>query len=59
MMRINFLMFIIALSFFTVIGLLVGEHLYNLKMAEAGLEECVVAVDSNTYEAVWQKDCPK
>ena len=58
-MKINFMMFLIAFSFFAVLGMFIGEHVYQLKMAEQGLQECVVAINSETYEAVWQKDCKK
>ena len=58
-MKINFMMFLVAFTFFGFLGLVIGEHLYQLKMAEQGLQECVVAIDTDTYEAVWQKDCKK
>jgi len=58
-MRINFLMFLVVFSFFGFLSLVIGEHLYQLKMAEQGLQECVVAINTETYEAVWQKDCKK
>lgn len=56
-MRINFMLLIISFAFLTVVGLVTGEYLYNLKMAEQGLQQCVVAIGDTAYQAVWQKDC--
>ena len=53
------LMFLVVFCFFGFLSMVIGEHLYQLKMAEQGLQECVVAIDSGTYEVVWQKDCNK
>lgn len=58
-MKINVLLVLVAFTFFTFLGLTIGEHLYQLKMAEQGLQQCVIAIDPDTYEAVWTKDCPK
>ena len=58
-MKINMLMFLVVFCFFGFLSMVIGEHLYQLKMAEQGLQECVVAIDSGTYEVVWQKDCNK
>ena len=52
-------MFLVVFCFFGFLSMVIGEHLYQLKMAEQGLQECVVVIDSNTYESVWQKDCKK
>lgn len=54
---LNSFMVIIALAFFTVAGFFGAELYEQHKAVEAGLQQCVVAIDSNTYEAVWQKDC--
>jgi hypothetical protein len=54
---LNSFMVIIALAFFTVAGIFGLEIYEQHKAVEAGLQQCVVAIDSNTYEAVWQKDC--
>ena len=58
-MKINVLMVLVAFTFFTFLSMVIGEHLYQLKMAEQGLQQCVVAINPETYEAVWQKDCSK
>ena len=58
-MKINFMMFLVVFSFVGFLGMIIGEHLYQLKMAENGLQECIVAIDTETYETVWQKDCKK
>ena len=58
-MKINMMMVIVSFCFFTVLGLFVLEKYHAYKMAEQGLQQCVVAINSNTYEAVWSRDCPK
>ena len=58
-MKINFMLFLVAFTFFGFLGLIIGEHLYQLKMAEQGLQECVIIIDADSQETVWQKDCKK
>lgn len=57
MKKINFMMFLIALTFFTVLGILGAEYRERQLALENGLQQCVVAINSNTYEAIWSKDC--
>jgi hypothetical protein len=57
-MKINFMIVLVVLSFFTVIGL-TGTNYYNTYRAiEQGLQQCIVAIDSDTREAIWSKECP-
>lgn len=56
-MKINVLMVLVAFTFFTFLGLTIGEHLYQLKMAEQGLQECLIIIDNDSQETVWQKNC--
>ena len=58
-MKINFMMFLIGFLFVLVLGSFGYERYHNIKMAEQGLEQCVVAINANTYEAIWSKECPK
>lgn len=55
-MKINVMLVLVAFTFFGFLGLVIGEHLFQLKMAEQGLQECVVKTE-NTYATHWQKDC--
>ena len=50
-------MVIIAFAFFTVVGFFGIEMYEQHKAVEAGLQQCVVAINPTTYEAVWQKEC--
>jgi hypothetical protein len=50
-------MIIIVFAFFAVAGIFGLEMYEQHKAVEAGLQQCVVAINSNTYEAVWQKEC--
>ena len=54
---LNSLMVIIAFAFFTVAGFFGIEMYEQHKAVEAGLQQCVVAINPTTYEAVWQKEC--
>lgn len=57
-MKLNFMIVLIALSFFTVAGM-AGINYYNSYRAiEQGLQQCVVAIDADTREAIWSKECP-
>lgn len=50
-------MVIVAFTFFTVATLFGVEVYEQHKAVEAGLQQCVVAINPTTYEAVWQKEC--
>ena len=54
---LNSLMVIVAFTFFTVAALFGIEVYEQHKAVESGLQQCVVAINPTTYEAVWQKDC--
>lgn len=57
-MKLDFMIVLIALSFFTVAGM-AGINYYNSYRAiEQGLQQCVVAIDADTREAIWSKECP-
>lgn len=57
-MKINFMISLIVLSFITVFGI-AGINYYNSYRAiEQGLQQCVVAIDADTREAIWSKECP-
>jgi hypothetical protein len=57
-MKINFMISLIVLSFITVFGI-AGVNYYNSYRAiEQGLQQCVVAIDADTREAIWSKECP-
>lgn len=57
-MKINFMMWMIALSFFTVLGILGTEYYIQHEAIRNGLQQCVVAINADTYEAIWTKECP-
>ena len=52
-MKINFMMTLIAISFFTVVGLMGANYYTTHEAVEAGLQQCKVGSDY-----VWQKVCP-
>lgn len=51
-MKINFMIGLIALGFFTVLGVTGAEYYTTHEAVAAGLQQCKVG---GTY--VWQKDC--
>ena len=51
-MKINFMMFLIALAFFTVLGILGTDYYVAHEAVNAGLQQCYTGT-----EYVWQKDC--
>ena len=53
----NSLMTIVAFSFLTIVALFGAELYEQHKAVEAGLQQCVVAINPTTYEAVWKKEC--
>lgn len=50
-------MFIIGLSFFTVLGILSAEYYERQIAIQNGLQECVVMVDDTAIAEIWAKDC--
>ncbi len=51
-MKINFMMTLIAISFFTVVGLMGAGYYTTHEAVTAGLQQCRVG-----NELVWQKEC--
>ena len=56
-MKLNFMMFFIALSFFTVLGIFAAEYYQNIVAMQNGLEQCIVEVSDNHYETIWSDAC--
>lgn len=55
-MKINVMLVLVAFTFFGFLGLIISEHLFQLKMAEQGLQECVIK-NETSIATVWQKEC--
>lgn len=51
-MKINMMLIIVSFAFFSFLGMIIGEHLYDLKMADNGLQQCVVQ-----NKVIWAKIC--
>ena len=51
-MRVNFMMVLIAISFFAVAGLMASQAYVTHEAVTAGLQQCRVGADY-----VWQKVC--
>ena len=51
-MKINFMMFLIAISFFAVTGLMASQAYVTHEAVNAGLQQCRTGSD-----VVWQKEC--
>lgn len=55
-MKINFMMGLVALGFFTIVGVLGFEFYTSHEAVAAGLQQCVTNVDGKN-QVVWAKDC--
>ena len=56
-MKINMMMVIIAVAFFTLAGYM-GTQLYNDHLAiKAGLQQCLVQTKEGTYHKLWATTC--
>ena len=51
-MKINFMMTLIAISFFTVVGLMGAGYYTTHEAVAAGLQQCRIGSD-----VIWQKVC--
>lgn len=51
-MKINFMMALIAISFFTLVGMMGASFWTTHEAVNAGLQQCQVG-----NELIWQRDC--
>ena len=56
-MNFNFMIWLTAIAFFTLLGLMIAEIYVTHEAVNAGLQQCVVTVNDTVVEPVWQKEC--
>ena len=59
MFKINFMMVLIALCFFTVLGILGTEYWIQQQAIQQGLQQCLVKVGETELSVIWTKECNK
>jgi len=53
-MNFNFMIWLTALAFFTLLGLMIAEIYVTHEAVNAGLQQCV---NDSIFKPVWKKEC--
>jgi len=53
----NFMLWLTAVAFFTLLGLMISEIYVTHEAVNAGLQQCMVAISADDVEPLWQKEC--